>query len=231
MLALGIETGTWMGGVALVDDAAGVLMEQCIYSRSSHSERLLPAIEKIFAETGKRLEDCDCVCVSVGPGSFTGLRIGIATAKGLAYAAGKPVIGISTLEILARGLPFINVPLCPVIDARKKELFACLYEWHNLELVSLGPEMAVKPACLIKKIVKPTVFVGDGVQVYGDMLKRELKEKAIFAPGVFNFPRASILAESGLWRLAKKKVSTPDDIVPVYIRASEAEINRTKKGQ
>lgn len=229
MLALGIETATWMGSVALVDDEAGVLVDQSLNSKSSHSERLLPTIERLFKETGKGLKECAVVCVSIGPGSFTGLRIGLATAKGLAYAIAKPIVGVSTLEILARGLPFVSIPVCAVIDAKKKELFACIYEWRNLELLNLTKEMAIKPDALVKKIAKPTLFVGDGLITYGDLIARELKELAIFASDAFKFPRASVLAELGLKRLAENKTSDPDDLTPVYIRASEAEINWQKK--
>ncbi len=163
--------------------------------------------------------------MSIGPGSFTGLRIGLATAKGLAFAADKPIVGISTLEILARGVSFTRFPICPVIDARKKEVFACIYEWQDFDIISLEPEMAVKPDSLIKKITKPTIFVGNGLLPYGDTIRNKLKSNALFISQANNFPRASILAESGIKRFAQKRISKPEDLVPVYIRPSEAELN------
>lgn len=229
MLALGIETATSMGSVALVDDGAGVLAEHSLNSKASHSERLLPSIDGLFKETGKRLDDCAVVCVSRGPGSFTGLRIGLATAKGLAYAISKPIVGVSTLEILARGLPFLSIPVCTVIDARKKELFTCIYEWHGLEFENLTREMVIKPDALIRMIERPTLFAGDGLVNYGDFIAQELKGLAIFASRAFNFPRASVLAGIGLKRFAEDKSSEPDDILPVYIRDSEAEVNWRKR--
>ncbi len=225
MLALGIETSTWMGGVALVDDKAGVLAEQILNSRASHSERLLTSIESILKLAQKKLEDCSCVCVSVGPGSFTGVRIGLATAKGLAFATNKPIIGISTLDVLANGLPFVSIPICPIIDARKKEIFAGFYEWHDYKLFKTGPEIVVKPYDLVKKVKKITLFAGDGILSYGDVLREKLKDLALFASCAFNFPRASILAEIGLKRLIQNQISDPKDIVPIYIRPSEAELN------
>ena len=225
MLALGIETATWMGSIALVDDREGVLGELNIKSTSSHSERLIPSIDRLFKDTKKSLEECEVICVSIGPGSFTGLRIGLATAKGLAFAADKPIVGISTLEILARGIPFARFPICPVIDARKKEVFTCIYKWHDSDIISLEPEMAIKPDSLIRRITKPTVFVGNGLFPYGDTIRNKLKNNALFAPEANNFPRASILAESGIKRFTQKKVSRPEDLVPVYIRPSEAELN------
>ena len=225
MLALGIETATWMGSIALVDDREGVLGELNIRSSASHSERLIPSIDRLFKETGKRLEECEVICVSIGPGSFTGLRIGLATAKGLAFAADKPIVGISTLEILARGVPFSMFPVCPVIDARKKEIFACIYEWKDSDIISHEQEMAIKPDSLIKKITRPTVFVGNGLFPYGNIIRSKLRSKALFVSQAFNFPQASILAESGIKRFAQKKVSKPEDLVPVYIRPSEAELN------
>ena len=179
-MALGLETATWMGSVALVDDKVGILGELNIKSTASHSERLIPSIDRLFKETGKRLKECQVVCVSIGPGSFTGLRIGLATAKGLAFAADKPIVGISTLDILASGIPFARFPICPIIDARKKEVFTSIYEWHNLDLIRLEPEMAIKPESLIKKITKTTIFVGNGLITYGDIFRQELKSKALF---------------------------------------------------
>jgi tRNA threonylcarbamoyladenosine biosynthesis protein TsaB len=213
-----------MGSVALVDDKEGVFAETNITSTASHSERLIPSIDRLFRETGKKLEECDVVCVSIGPGSFTGLRIGLATAKGLAFAADKPIVGISTLETLARGIPFSRFPICPIIDAKKKEIFTSIYEWHKLDLLSLEPEMAIKPDSLVKKIIKPTIFVGNGLFPYGDIFRQKLKSKALFVSHSYNFPRASILCELGLKRLTQNRVSKPEDLVPVYIRPSEAEL-------
>ena len=229
MLLLGIETATWMGSVALLDDRAGVLGELNLKSTASHSERLVPSLDRLFMETGKSLEECDGICVSIGPGSFTGLRIGLATAKGLAYAADKPVAGISTLEVLASGVPFAEFPICPVVDARKKEVFTAIFQWKGLELICLEREMAVTPETLIRKIEKPTIFVGNGLSLYGDSFRQGLKDKAIFISHAFDFPRASILAELGLKRFAQKKISHPEDLVPIYIRPSEAELNWKQK--
>jgi len=225
LLVLGIETATWMGSIALVNDQMGVLAAFNVNSTASHSERLLPAIERIFHETGKNLQDCDGICISIGPGSFTGLRIGLATAKGLAFAANKPLIGVSTLETLANGVPMARVPICPVIDARKKEVFTTIYEWRKNELVRLAPEMAIPPQWLIQKISKPTLLIGNGLIPYRDLFKKALQEKALFLSDAFNFPRASVLAHLGMKRLIRNETSNPEDLVPVYIRPSEAEIN------
>lgn len=225
MLALGIETATWMGSVALADDDKGIIAEININSTASHSERLLPGIDRIFRETGTRLEDCDGICVSIGPGSFTGLRIGLATAKGLAFAAGKPMAGISSLETLALGIPLARMPICTVIDARKGEVFACIFEWSGLELKSRTPEMVVSPEGLMGKITEPTILVGNGLVPYGQLFRQTLQEKAVFLAPPFNFPRASVLAMKGLDLLAQGKGVGPEDLVPVYIRPSEAELN------
>ncbi|MGA1795714.1 MAG: tRNA (adenosine(37)-N6)-threonylcarbamoyltransferase complex dimerization subunit type 1 TsaB [bacterium] len=225
MLVLGIETATWMGGVALADDNKGIVAEVNINSPSSHSERLLPGIDRIFRETGTMLKDCDGICVSIGPGSFTGLRIGLATAKGLAFAAGKPMAGVSSLETLALGIPLARMPICPVIDARKGEVFACIFEWRGSELVSRTPEMVVSPEILMEKITEPTILVGNGLIPYGAFFRQGLKEKAVFLTPPFNFPRASVLAMRGMDRLSQGKGVGPEDLVPVYIRPSEAEIN------
>lgn len=227
MLALGIETATWMGSLALVDDTAGVIIEQSLNSRASHSERLLCALDYILKATNRCIEECSLICVSIGPGSFTGLRIGLATAKGLAYAADKPIMAIPTLEILAQGVPFTDVQICPVIDAKKKEVFVSLYRWDEGELFCIEPQMVVKPAALIEKITQKTLFVGDGLLTYGDLFKERLADLSLFAPPPFNFPRASIAAEIGIKRFTrdKKQILTPEGILPVYIRPSEAEIN------
>lgn len=214
-----------MGSIALVDHEKGLLAEFNINSTASHSERLLPAIDRIFQETGKTLEECDGICISLGPGSFTGLRIGLATAKGLAFAADKPMVGVSTLETLANGVPMVRIPICPVIDARKKEVFTAIYEWHKSDLKRLVPEMAIPPRKLIEKISHPTLLIGNGLIPYRDLFKKALQEKALFLSDAFNFPRASVLAYSGMKKFMNKEYSLPEDLAPVYIRPSEAELN------
>jgi tRNA threonylcarbamoyladenosine biosynthesis protein TsaB len=218
-----------MGSVALVDHKTGVLAELNVNSTASHSERLLPTIDRLFRETEKTLKECDGISVSVGPGSFTGLRIGLATAKGLAFASNKPIVGISTLEVLARGIPFAQFPVCPIIDARKKEIFTCIYEWRDHEMISMGPETVIAPESLIKKIGSTTIFAGNGLIPYGDMFRRALGGKALFASDAFNFPRASILTEIAFKKFALGRTTKPEALVPVYIRPSEAELNWKSK--
>ena len=145
--------------------------------------------------------------------------------KGVGLCHGKAYGGISSLETLALGIPLARIPICPVIDARKGEVFACIFEWSGLELVSRTPEMAVSPEDLMEKITEPTILVGNGLIPYGQLFRQTLKEKAVFLTPPFNFPRASILAMRGLDRLAQGKGVGPEDLVPVYIRPSEAELN------
>jgi tRNA threonylcarbamoyladenosine biosynthesis protein TsaB len=194
----------------------------------THSRRLLPLIAGLMEETETSWYDIGAICVSLGPGSFTGLRIGMATAKGLALAAGKPMIGVSTLDGFASGCgpaPFI----CAVMDARKKEVYASFYRTDSTGLtVAEGMPMVISPHALIDHFREPVLLVGDALSVYDDIW-RSCPSRVTFAPAHLNTPMAESLGFLAGEKMIAGDVLDSSGITPLYVRASDAELNLIKK--
>ena len=230
-MVLGIETATRAGSVSLVNEDE-ILAEYLVNNVTSHAERLLKGIDQIISDTNTSVEECDAIAVSIGPGSFTGLRIGVSTAKAFAYTLQKPIIGISTLEALSYNLSFVSQHyICPMIDARKKEVFTALYQWIGGKLETIIPEKTVSPFYMISQLDRSqkTIFLGNGSQLYAHMIQTEFGPKALFSPVYHNLPRSSIVASLGLNRFIEKKYDAVETLVPKYLRLSDAEINWVKK--
>ncbi len=225
MLVLGIETSTTQGGVALVGEA-GLVSEYTLNVEVTYSERVLPAIERMLEDAGIALSALGGLAVSIGPGSFTGLRIGLSTVKGLAFATGLPVAAVPTLEAMAWVLPEAHLPICPVLDARKQEVYAALFQHGPEGLVRLMEDIALAPEALADRIRKPTLFLGDGLHTYGDLLRGLLGERFRLPPLSQRGPRAACVAELGRQRLLRGERESIADLVPRYLRASEAELRR-----
>lgn len=228
MPVIAIETTTMVGSIAIVDNAR-VISEITLNVRATHSEKLMPAIDRLFSDAGLAVDDMDAIAVSIGPGSFTGLRIGISTAKGLSYASGKPLIGIPTLDALALNMGFSRYLVCPIQDARKGEVYTALYRPCYKSLKKMTDDMAVDPAALARMITEKTVFLGDGVNTYRELLMKQLGELYNEAPLPLRLPRASNVAMLALKRLEKGEADDPFTMVPRYIRRPEAEIRLNQK--
>jgi len=229
MLVLGIETSTTQGGVALVGEE-GLVSEYTLNVEATHSERVLPAIDRMLQDAGIPLEALGGLAVGIGPGSFTGLRIGLSTAKGLAYATGLPVAAVPTLEAMAWVLPEARLPICPVLDARKQEVYAALFQHGPDGLSRLMEDTALAPEALADRIRKPTLFLGDGLRTYGDLLHRLLGDRFRLPPLAQRGPRAACVAELGRQRLLRGERESVAQLVPSYLRASEAELRRQTGG-
>jgi len=223
MKILSIETSTRVGSVAIIEDEH-LIAEYILNVVSTHSERLLPSIDQILKDSQLTVRDIEGFAVSLGPGSFTGLRIGISTVKGLAFAAGKEVAGIPTLDVLAHNLMFTRLLVCPLLDARKGEVYTALYQGDGSgKLEKLTPDLAIKPEELLTRIKEPVIFLGDGVEAYRDTL-RSGQDNCLFVPAYLNQPRASVLAKLGLEKFKRGEILKDDEILPLYCRAPEAEI-------
>ena len=222
---MGIETSTMQGGVALLSEQ-GLLSEYLLNVKATHTERLLPLIDRALRDAGITLSHVDGLAVAVGPGSFTGLRIGISTAKGLAIGAGKPLVGVPTLEAMAWTLPFCLHSICPILDARKGEVYCGLFRHEGERLIRLMEEAVLSPDSLVTRIQAPTVFLGDGLAVYGKILKSRLKELALFPPLAQRGGKAAAVAELGRSRLLQGQRDEISELAPRYLRPSEAELTR-----
>lgn len=225
MLVMGIETSTMQGGIALVSEE-GLLSEYTLNVKATHTERLLPLVDRALRDAGVPLSRIDGLAVAIGPGSFTGLRIGLSTAKGLSAAAGTPLVGVPTLEAMAWILPFCAHPVCPILDARKGEMYCALFRHDGDRLIRLMEDAALSPDDLVSRIEGPTVFLGDGLGAYGGLLKMRLKERALFPPFSRRGGSAAAVADLGRRRLLQGHRDEIAELAPRYLRPSEAELKR-----
>jgi tRNA threonylcarbamoyladenosine biosynthesis protein TsaB len=191
--------------------------------RTGHAGSLLPLVDRLFALSPHKKEDVDLIAVGIGPGSFTGIRIGIATAKGLSAALGCPLAGINTLDALAQNALPSPLPLMPVIDARKSEIFCALYSPDG---APLSKPMHIRPENLAGMVSTPTLFLGNAVPLYREALSRTLGENYVEAPEDLWYPRASVMGRMAARMLAQGG-SMPAQ--PLYVRASDAEMNVRKQ--
>ena len=231
-LILSIDTATPCSSVALTlgtRQDGRVVAAFSLTGKVTHSRRLLSVIDLLMVETARTWQEIDGIAISLGPGSFTGLRIGMATAKGLAAAAGKVLIGISTLDALASKCVSDKL-ICAVLDARKKEVYAAFYRLGDDGLVARVSEQAVlQPQELAAQVTEPVIMVGDGALVYGDFFRTLLGERVMLAPAQLHEPSAASLGLLAGEKLLRGELLDLAEGVPTYIRSSDAELNLLKK--
>src|SRR2546425_10061626 len=174
MRVLAVETSTLAGGAALLDGEL-VVGEYVLDVSATHSERLMGAIDRLLTDAGWTVRDLEGLAVSVGPGSFTGLRIGLSTVKGLALALSIPIVAVPTLDAMAALLPFAALPVCPVLDARKREVYASLYRWDGLGMRREWEYLAIAPGDLARRLHEPVIVVGDGADANGSPYPRRVQ--------------------------------------------------------
>lgn len=234
MFVLGIESATPVAGVAVVH-RGGVLAERLVNNKKTHSGHLLPMIKAVIEEAGLSPGDIGGVAVSSGPGSFTGIRIGMSTAKTLAQVWGVPVVGVSTLDALAHPLAGLASLVCPVLNARKNEVYTSVYDGLGGLLRNLTGPRALKPEELADLLARwperAVAFLGDGVGQYQGRLTELLGDRALFAPLAISLPRGSTVADLGLIKLMQGQGTGPLTLLPNYVRLSEAEVKWQQKQQ
>lgn len=225
MLILAVDTTTLSGSVALLNRTI-LLSEVGIDSSVTYSERLLPAIHFLLESQGLKIQDVNAFALAVGPGSFTGIRIGISTIKSFAYASKKPVAPISTLQAMALKLRHPQSRLlCPLIDAKKGEIYAALFESRGGKLQEIIPQRAYNPDHFFSLLPSRRIifFIGSGAAVYRDKINLYLGDKARFSS------RSQFIAYEvgvlGYELLKKRRGKEVVDIKPLYLRKSQAEEN------
>lgn len=222
MRALGIDTATAIASVGLVTDDTAVVRQRPM--ASSHARTLLPLIDEVLDAAAVRLSSIDVLAVSIGPGSFTGLRIGLAVVKGLALASRLPVVGVPTLEAYARALGPRPGTVWPVLDARKGEVYAAGYRWSGSALEEEAAPAALSPAVLASLLRPPCTLVGDGVDAYPDHW--------FGTSGVCGIrladtpPDGAVVARLGAAILGRDGAADLAALEPCYCRRSEAEMQR-----
>ena len=218
MRVLAVETSTLAGGAALLDGGL-VVGEYTLDISLTHSERLMGTIDRLLTDAGWTVRDLEGLAVSVGPGSFTGLRIGLSTVKGLALALTIPIAAVPTLDAMATLLPFAALPVCPVLDARKREVYASLYRWDGADMRREWNYLALAPADLARRLDEPVIVLGDAADQVDSPHARRIRPPR-------RGPSPAAVGFLGHWRLAVGDTIAPADLVPIYLRPSEAELNR-----
>lgn len=221
MKILAVDTSSNVASVAIVDDEK-LVCECVLNNKLTHSQTLMPMIDEVLKKSELAPDDVDLFAVADGPGSFTGLRIGVTTIKGLAHACNKPVCGVNTLEALAYNLPYCPYIISPIMDARREQVYNAFYKWENGELKELvSPRAFSLEECLneLLELGENVVFLGDGVPVFREKITLKLNDKAHFAPQFACTQRAACVAECA----KKKKNMNYDELAPVYFRKSQAE--------
>lgn len=225
MRVLSIDSSTASAACAVIEDGK-LLGEVVLNDKKQHSVILMPIIDSLLNNLKLDVKDVDAFIVSSGPGSFTGLRIGMATAKGLAQANDKPFIGISTLDALAFNLAYTSGIICPILDALRDNVYTALYSFNNGILERISDYMAIHIDELVSLIKEKTpsaiTFIGDAVPKFSEKLEKNF-DTVYFAPAHLNLARASSLGELGLIRLSDGHQDNLLTFSPIYIRKSQAE--------
>lgn len=221
MKIFAVDTSSAVASAAIVDGEK-LVCECVLNNKLTHSQTLMPMIDEVFRKSELKPCDIDAFAVSQGPGSFTGLRIGVTTIKGLAHAVDKPVCGVNTLEALAYNLPFCPHIISPIMDARREQVYNAFYKWENGKLEEIIAPRAISLEDCLKELAemgKKVVFLGDGVPVFKEKIKNNLKEQALFAPQFACTQRAACVAEAA----KNKEFINYAELAPSYLRKSQAE--------
>lgn len=242
MKILALDSSGLVASVAVVEDDGvngNLLAEYTVNYKKTHSQTLLPMLDEIVKMIELDLSTIDAIAVAAGPGSFTGLRIGSATAKGLGMALDKPLAAIPTVDGLAYNLYGTNQVVCPLMDARRNQVYTGIYEFENDRLITIEPQMAVSIEEIADKLCRlkrDVIFLGDGVPVYRQKLTERLTEGLALAGGHFSFApahlnkqRAGAVGTLALQYLKEGKIQTAAEHQPDYLRLSQAERERAEQ--
>lgn len=231
MKVLAIDTSTVIAAVAVMDDEK-LLGEYSINNKKTHSQKLMVMVNEIMKNLDLKTSDIDIFAASIGPGSFTGLRIGVATAKAMAYAMNKPVVGVPTLDALAYNIVTSRSVICPILDARNNQVFTALYESDGKKLEKMTDYMGITVSELVEFIRQndmQVIFTGDAVDLHMEYFKSELGENCEFAPLGSRLQRGASVAELAIQMAKEGKLSDSFELVPFYLRKSQAEREMEKK--
>lgn len=230
MRILAFESSAKAASAGLLED--GVLLgESFLNNGKTHSATLMPMAERLLTDCGVKASDLDCVAVAIGPGSFTGVRIGVAAAKGLAWAAEKPCCGVSTLEAMAHQMIAQRGIICPVMDARREQVYNALFSSDGETLTRLAPDRAISLAQLQKELENaenPIFLVGDGSKLCYNTLKTAVPN-LVFPPAHLEFQRAGGVALAAYPLALAGRLTDPEKLIPNYLRLSQAERERQEK--
>lgn len=234
-MIIAIETSTTFGSVAAVEEGK-LLAEECVFVPQGHCESVLPMLEKMLSQARIDISSAEAFAVALGPGSFTALRIGLSTAKALSFSSGKPLIGVGTLDAIAYNVAGLCQYVCPIIDAKRGEVFYSLYsdragrQEKLMECKAGHPEMAViELASLLSRTADGYVgFLGDGIELCREHIETRIGGRALFSHYHLGIPRASSVGILALDLFKQGKVEDVERVEPIYVRRSDAELRRER---
>jgi len=216
---LGIETSGNIGGVALGKDNH-IIIAGNLGAPALHDKDLVPAIKSMLREVGWTPRDIDLIAVDVGPGSYTGLRVGITCAKTLAYALNKPVIDVPAFDVIAEAYPMNSTPICPILDARRGLVYACIYQLENAQRKRVSDFLVIQPERLLSLLPRPTIIFGNGVLLHKELLQ----QKDIFTDTEnMAVPKVEYVALLGERAYKAGRRCEIDKLLPLYLKRTEAE--------
>ena len=220
---LALETSSHVASVAVVEGDV-LLGEFTINHPKTHSQKIMPMLEMLLVSLEMKIKDFDYLAVSSGPGSFTGVRIGVATVKALAQPHQIPVVAVSSLEAMAYNFAGFEGLICPMLDARKNEIYTALYKWQGGSLKAVKSDQAIHPMDWLEYLLsleEPVMITGDALPKYAEVYKEKLEDRLQVAPAAYNRQKASAVAQAALGKL---ETAVPYHSVPTeYLRKSEAE--------
>ncbi|MCD8039850.1 MAG: tRNA (adenosine(37)-N6)-threonylcarbamoyltransferase complex dimerization subunit type 1 TsaB [Lachnospiraceae bacterium] len=231
MRILALDSSGLVASAALVEDNVTVA-EYTINYKKTHSQTLLPMLDEIRRMTELDLQTVDAIAIASGPGSFTGLRIGSATAKGLGFVLDIPIIPVPTVDSLAYNLYGSEKLICPLMDARRNQVYTGLYTFEGGELITIQPQCAVDISEIISRINsmgRDVIFLGDGVPIYMEKLEELVRTGFYLAPACCNRQRAACVAALGEKLYEQGKFQSAAEHAPDYLRLSQAERERNQK--
>ncbi len=231
MKILGMDSSGLVASIAVVENDI-LVAEYTVNHKKTHSQTLLPMLDEIVKMTELDLDTVDAIAVAAGPGSFTGLRIGAATVKALGFALDKPVVSVPTCHGLAYNVWGTDKLVCPILDARRNQVYTGIYQFLEGKLDVVMDQDAMGIDELVNKLNelgKEVIFVGDGVPVYSDYINDNIMGGCSFAPAGFNRQRASSVAALGLQFYQEGKFESADEHKPIYLRKSQAEREREEQ--
>lgn len=231
MKILALDSSGIVASVAVVEDDT-LLAEYTVNYKKTHSQTLLPMLDEIVKMTELDMNTIDAIAVAAGPGSFTGLRIGSATAKGLGLALKKPLVAVPTVDALAYNLYDSRGIICPIMDARRNQVYTGIYRFREHQLVTVKSQWAGAVTELLgelEEIGEPVVFLGDGVPVFKKTIEEELTVPFSFAPAHVNKQRAAAVAALGMKYYREGNCQSAAEHCPDYLRVSQAERERAQR--
>ena len=230
MKILGIDTSSNASSVAVIEDNK-LICEYTVNTKTTHSQKLMPMIENMLSMSGINVKEIDAIAICIGPGSFTGLRIGMATAKAISHVNNLPIIGVNSLEILAGNMNLCDKKICSILDAQRNQVYTGRYKFENGSIVEIQPVDVVEIETLLEEISKDNdewILVGEAVYKHEDKIK-EIKNIDIPAPS-HNVTKASSLCSIAMEKYNNNiDIHNCYDINPMYIRKSQAEVQYEEK--